>query len=261
MKSWAQGEAERIQRWLIRKVEEAGARGGVLGLSGGLDSAVVGALAARAWPGRAWALVLPCHSDPQLVAAAKDLGTALGLQVVTFDLSTVYDVFTATLARPEDRRLEAGVSRLREANLKPRLRMAALYHVAAGRQALVLGTSNRSERFIGYFTKWGDGGADLLPIGHLLKREVRELGRFLGVPEAILKKPPSADLWPGQTDEGELGFTYDDLDAYIAGDRDGLSPEVRRMIEERHRMTAHKRSMPPDPGEEEEKHGGTFQMA
>lgn len=261
MERWAAKEAERIQRWLRQKVEAAGAEGVVLGLSGGLDSAVVGALAARAFPGRAWALVLPCQSDPALVKGAQELGRSLGLQVLTFDLTAAFEVLQATLAQEEDLRLPPEVRRLRDANLKPRLRMAALYHVAAGRRALVLGTSNRSERFIGYFTKWGDGGADLLPIGHLLKREVRELGRFLGLPEAVLKKPPSADLWPGQTDEGELGFTYDQLDAYIAGEREGLPAAVCQMIEERHRKTAHKRFLPPDPGEEEEEHGRTFQMA
>src|SRR5690606_5628013 len=102
------------------------------------------------------------------------------------------------------------------ANLKPRLRMTTVYYVANTRNYLVAGTGNRSELTIGYFTKYGDGGVDLLPIGRLLKAEVRELARELGIPERIITKAPSAGLWAGQTDEGEMGFTYAELERYLS---------------------------------------------
>ena len=135
------------------------------------------------------------------------------------------------------------------ANLKPRLRMATLYYLAQSRNALVLGTGNRAEMMVGYFTKYGDGGVDLEPLGELYKHEVRQLARVLGVPEPLITRPPTAGLWPGQTDEGELGITYDELDAILAALEAGREPDalpaavarVRRMAA----ASAHKRAMPP----------------
>jgi NAD+ synthase len=129
-------------------------------------------------------------------------------------------------------------------NLKARLRMVALYYVANLHNYLVVGTSNKAELTVGYFTKYGDGAADLLPLAGLVKRQVRELARELGVPEAVITKAPSAGLWPGQTDESDLGLTYDQLDdLLLTGQGD---PRVVAEVELRKRSTQHKRERPPE---------------
>jgi NAD+ synthase len=133
------------------------------------------------------------------------------------------------------------------ANVKPRLRMTALYYVANTLNYLVAGTGNRSELTIGYFTKYGDGGADILPIGTLLKDEVRALARELGVPEPVITKAPSAGLWLGQTDEGEMGFTYADLESYLTRGPAAVTPALAMRIERLMRATEHKRAIPPMP--------------
>ena len=125
--------------------------------------------------------------------------------------------------------------------------MTTLYFLANSTNYLVAGTGNRSELAIGYFTKHGDGGADLLPIGHLLKREVRELAKELGVPDAIIDRPPSAGLWVGQTDEEDMGFTYAELERYLEDGPQAVSPALAMRIERLIRASEHKRKMPPIP--------------
>jgi NAD+ synthase len=134
------------------------------------------------------------------------------------------------------------------ANVKPRMRMATLYFVANTLNYLVAGTGNRSELSIGYFTKYGDGGVDLLPLGNLLKSEVRETARELEIPEPIIDKAPSAGLWLGQTDEDEMGFTYTDLEKYLTGGPDSVAPALAMRIERMMRATGHKRELAPAPG-------------
>jgi len=134
---------------------------------------------------------------------------------------------------------------LPEANIKPRLRMTTLYFMANSLNYMVVGTGNRSEITLGYYTKYGDGGVDLLPIGGLLKSEVRALARELDVPAAIIDKPPSAGLWIGQTDEAEMGFTYDALEQYLSGGRSAVTPAIADRIEQLRRASEHKRAMPP----------------
>jgi NAD+ synthase len=136
-------------------------------------------------------------------------------------------------------------SRLAQANIKPRLRMATLYYVANRLGYLVAGTGNRSEIAIGYYTKYGDGGVDLLPLGSLVKSEVRALARDLGVPAPIIEKAPSAGLWLGQTDEGEMGFTYDELDDYLRRGPESVAPAMAMRIERLTRASEHKRNLPP----------------
>jgi NAD+ synthase len=131
-------------------------------------------------------------------------------------------------------------SRLACANIKPRLRMASLYAFANLHDYRVLGTGNRSELVVGYFTKYGDGGVDLLPLGSLTKTEVRQLARHLDVPRRIIAKPPSAGLWAGQSDEGEMGLTYDDLDAYLSGRETAAAAAIEAM----NVASAHKRELP-----------------
>ena len=129
------------------------------------------------------------------------------------------------------------------ANIKPRLRMITLYYYAQQKNYLVLGTTNRTELTIGYFTKHGDGGSDLLPLGGLVKWQVRELARYLEVPEVVIDKPPSAGLWEGQTDEGEIGLSYEELDRFILTGQG--SDQVKNRVENLYRSSLHKRQFPP----------------
>ncbi len=241
--------AEHLAGWLRREIEASHGEGAVLGLSGGIDSAVVGALARRACGERVLAVAMPCHSDPTDADDAALVAGALDLPLTTVDLSPVYDALLAQLDPACEASLAglgeavAGLSghRLATANLKPRLRMTTLYAFANLLGYRVLGSSNLDELTIGYFTKFGDGGADLLPLGSLTKGEVRDLARELGVPERVVEKPPSAGLWPGQTDEGEMGLTYEQLDAFVRGGE--VAPEARARIEALRDASAHKRAL------------------
>jgi len=231
--------AAHLVEWLRVEVAAGGGVGVVFGLSGGIDSAVVAALALRAFPETSLGVVMPCHSDPQDAADARLVADAFGLPTETVDLSPVHDLLleTLTAARPDLRE-----DRLAWANLKPRLRMITLYAFANRLQYRVLGTGNRSELTIGYFTKYGDGGVDLLPLGELTKTEVRDLARHLGVPLPVIEKPPSAGLWAGQTDEREMGLTYAELDAYLLGR--GADEATAARIELMNETSAHKRALP-----------------
>ena len=233
-----------------------GARGFVVGISGGLDSAVVARLAQLAAPGHVVAAILPCHSDPEDERDAETVAKHFSLTTVRVDLSKTYDAAIAAAqgalqalpaqlhgTKPADPILV----RLPLANVKPRLRMTTLYFLANSLDALVAGTGNRSELSIGYFTKHGDGGSDLLPIGHLVKREVRDLARELNVPAAIIERTPSAGLWIGQSDEEEMGFTYAELERYLEDGPQGVSPALAMKIERLTRSSEHKRALPPIP--------------
>jgi NAD+ synthase len=223
----------RIILWIRRQVDEAGARGTVTGISGGVDSAVVAALCYRALGDQALGLILPCHSSPQDVEDAHLVAKEIGINFRLVDLSSVYDRFLEIL--PEG-------PHMARANIKPRLRMVALYYFSNAKGLLVAGTSNASELAVGYFTKYGDGAADILPIGGLMKEQVRELARHLGIPHHIIQKPPSAGLWDGQTDEDEMGITYAQLDAYLRGET--LEPSTSERIKRMITSSQHKRRLP-----------------
>ncbi|NLY88294.1 MAG: NAD(+) synthase [Firmicutes bacterium] len=241
-KSRPEERTKALVAWLTQEVQAAGAKGTVFGLSGGVDAAVVGALCKKACGGETLGLILPCFSSPEEVEDAQFVAEELSLPYRLIDLDDLYLLTAGRLSGEEvngDEREPAFY------NIKPRLRMIALYHWAARLNYLVVGTSNRSERAIGYFTKYGDGGVDLLPLGNLVKTEVRALARCLGIPEKIINKPPSAGLWEGQTDEGQLGLTYEDLDRYLLTGEG--KPEVIERLREMEEKTAHKRRMPPMP--------------
>ena len=249
-------KAEKIALWMRSQLASAGARGFVVGLSGGIDSAVVARLAQMAAPGAATGVLLPCHSNPLDERDALAFASHFGLATMRVDLSATYDVLVAEAQAalrvlPEPVRSVTPADPLRGrvplANIKPRLRMTALYFIANSINYLVAGTGNRSELVIGYFTKYGDGGADLLPIGHLLKREVREMAKELGVPAGIVARPSSAGLWPGQLDEEEMGFTYAELERYVEEGPQAVSPALAVRIERLTRSSDHKRVMPPVP--------------
>ena len=222
-----------IEKWLASLVGKAGARGIVVGLSGGIDSAVVAALASRVFKDGALGVIMPCHSDPSDVTDALLVAGHLGMSHKTIDLTPVFDVFTSGIDAEEP------LSDMARANLKARLRMSALYGVAQSTSRLVCGTGNRSEWEVGYFTKHGDPASDLLPLLDLLKCEVRAVARFLGLPEVVINKAPTAGLWAGQTDEEEMGFSYDELDGYLAAGE--AAPENVRKIEALRAKSEHKR--------------------
>jgi NAD+ synthase len=250
--------AKDIAEWMNEQVTAAGCRGIAVGLSGGIDSAVVIGLAAMAVPGQVVGVMMPCHGDPLDEAHAKLAADHFGVHAIRMDLAAAYDRLVADLRDaleqlPREQHPIAPAdevdirARLPLANVKPRLRMTTLYFVANALNYLVAGTGNRSELTIGYFTKYGDGGVDMLPIGRLLKSEVRAIARELKVPQPIIEKPPSAGLWIGQTDEHEMGFTYAELESYLMKGPGAVSPALGLRIERLTRASDHKRAVPPMP--------------
>jgi NAD+ synthase len=245
---------EPIARWLRQQMTAAGARGFVVGLSGGLDSAVVARLAQLAAPSAVVAALLPCHSDPVDEADAAGVAAHFSLTTVRIDLSSACDELTAgsqaaLKGLPAQQRQAPSADRRPIANIKSRLRMTALYFLANNLNCLVAGTSNRAAIAAGHFTKYGDGGVDLQPLGRLLKREVRSMARDLGVPAQIIARVPSAGLWIGQTDEEELGFSYDELDRYLDEGPEAVAPATALKIERLIRSAEHKTQLPPMPEE------------
>ena len=227
-----------IKKWISQIISASGAGGAVVGMSGGIDSAVAAALLKEALGAdKVLAVQMPCHSLSLDAEHARLVSDALGIKMVDADLSRPYDAYMEMLN---------GVmppSKLASANIKPRLRMITVYAIAQTLGYLVCGTGNKDEVTIGYFTKYGDGGNDFMPLADLTKGEVREIARVLNIPSVVIDKPPSAGLWEGQTDEQEMGLTYDVLDAYVSGQP--VSERDAREIERRIRASEHKRSMPP----------------
>lgn len=225
-----------LVEWLQIKVAEAGGKGVVFGLSGGVDSAVVAGLAKLAFPETSLGIIMPCHSNPIDEEHGLLVADALGLKTEKVDLSEVYDLFIKA-ANIED------TNNLATANIKPRLRMTTLYYFAQKNNYLVLGGSNKSEFTVGYFTKHGDSGVDLLPIASFVKRDIWEMARYLNIPDMIIEKLPTAGLWEDQTDEEEMGFGYDVLDTFIL-ERTGPK-DITQKIERMNRISEHKRNFPP----------------
>lgn len=203
-------ETVRILTGFIRaEVERTGLSRLVVGLSGGLDSAVAAYLAARALGSESVVGVLmPCRtSSPDSAADAEKVVGALGIMGERIDISTIVDAYSTLLGR---------VSRNRLGNIMARARMTLLYDRSVIHRALVLGTSNKTELLLGYGTLHGDLASAINPLGDLYKTQVRALAAHLKVPLSIRRKPPSADLWPDQSDEGEFGFSYDEADRLLA---------------------------------------------
>lgn len=246
-----------IVDWLRERLAQSGTGGFVVGLSGGVDSAVVARLCQMAAPANVLGVIMPCHGDAQDDADARLVASTFDIPAVRVDLAPVYDVLIeglhgAVAAIPKEQLANTHPAddvraRVPSANLKPRLRMTTLYFLANSMNYLVAGTGNRSELAIGYFTKYGDGGVDLLPIGELLKSEVQAAARELGVPPAIVDKAPSAGLWAGQTDEGEMGFSYASLEKHLTTGPDAVAPALAMRIERLIRQSEHKRALPPVP--------------
>jgi NAD+ synthase len=228
---------KKIVNWMKKCLKDAGCQGVVLGLSGGVDSACVAALSKEAvGKNKVLAFLLPCHSQPQDNKDARLLAKRLQIKTKTINLSGIYDNLLKILP---------AANRLAVANLKPRLRMLVLYYFANKLDYLVCGTGNKSEIMVGYFTKHGDGATDILPLGDLLKTQVKRLAKELNIPQRIIDKPPTAGLWSGQTDEGEMGITYPELDdilVRLGSKRKQISsPEKVARVKQMIKRSAHKR--------------------
>ena len=232
--------SEEIASWIKEQVEKADKKGIVFGLSGGIDSAAVAVLCKKALGDNVLALILPCKSNPQDEGFALRAAKNFDIRTEKVVLDDVFDklagIFSETI-------------NMAKANLKPRLRMCTLYYFANTLDYLVAGTGNKSELAVGYFTKYGDGGADILPLGGLLKTEVRDLARDLGIPDEIINRVPSAGLWDGQTDEGEMGITYDELDEAIKaiekGQTGDIDENVMSKVKKMMKDSEHKRAEIP----------------
>ncbi len=241
---------ERILTGFIREeLAKFGFRKAVLGLSGGLDSTVCAALAARAvGPRNVLGLIMPYgNSFPAEVRDAENVGRVLGIRTETVDIAPQVDAYFA--AHPTRSRILRGNKMARE-------RMSILYDYSAREKALILGTSNKSELLIGYGTVHGDMACGINPMGDLYKTQVRQLARHLGVPATILRKAPTAGLWSGQTDEQEIGLTYPELDEMLENFvekrksgpelvKAGFKPAAVRRVAEMIRNSEFKRKLPP----------------
>lgn len=245
---WTEQElASRIDtavEWLRTKVTEANAKGVVVGISGGVDSAVVTGLCCRAFPDNCIGVIMPSHSNPEDREDALWIAEGFDLRPLEIDLGEAHElVFNQVKQGLSQQDAPVVGEAMSQGNLKARLRMSTLYAVANAMNYLVVGTDNAAESYTGYFTKYGDGGVDILPISSLTKTEVRAWAWMLGLPPKIATRVPTAGLWPGQTDETEMGITYDMIDRHVIGEE--IPAEIRERIEAMHRRTEHKRQLPP----------------
>lgn len=230
--------------WLREQVKGAGCKGLIVGISGGIDSALCAFLIKKAFPNNSLGVIMPCNSNAQDRIDALRVIEKCQLAYMDIDLSIIYEKLVVQV---EDELKEKKYQDLNlansRANLKARLRMSTLYSIANALNYLVVGTDNKAELYTGYFTKYGDGAVDILPLAQLTKREVRAWSKEMGVPKEIINKAPSAGLWEDQTDEGEMGTTYDIIDDYLEGKE--IPQRDKEIIERLHKISGHKRAMPP----------------
>ena len=242
-------EEERIVRFIRQQLRGAGFDRLVLGLSGGIDSSLAARLAVQAvGTDNVLGMIMPYRtSSPESETHARLLAGQLQMPCQRFEITEMVE--SLERAYPD-------MDAHRKGNIKARCRMTVLFDQSVSFQALGMGTSNRTETLLGYFTVFGDGAAAMRPIAHLYKCQVRVLAAHMAVPQVIIDKPPSADLWAGQTDEGELGFTYDIADQvlYLLTEQNlsaaqvvkrGFDRATVRAIQRRMQATRFKRTMPP----------------
>jgi len=232
----------KIQKFLKNLLTTANANGFVVGLSGGIDSAVTAALA-RAISKNILAIIMPCNSIKQDAVDAIEFAKKFKIKYEIVDLTKVFNQFIKILPPANS---------LAVANIKPRLRMITLYYFAAKNNYLVLGTGNKTEIEVGYFTKYGDSGVDALPLADCYKFEVYEIARYLKINQAIIDKPPSAGLWQGQTDEAEMGITYKELDEILIAlsqkkDISNFDKKKLALVKSMQIKSEHKRHLPVKP--------------
>ena len=213
--------SQTIADWIRKEVKKANRKGVVLGLSGGIDSATVAVLSKKALGDNVLGLILPCKSNSQDKGFALKVAKKFDIKTKEVVLGNIFDKLAEILP---------AASNMAKANLKPRLRMSTLYYFANTLDYLVAGTGNKSELLVGYFTKYGDGGVDILPLGGLLKTELRKLAKELEIPQEVIERIPSAGLWDNQTDEAEMGITYAELDKVIKAFRKGQTKDINENI-------------------------------
>ncbi len=236
-------EIPKIVNWLREKVTEAHAEGLVIGLSGGVDSAVAAAISKLAYPDNTLVINIPINSNPRDNEDAKLVAQAIELAYHELDLTKEHQILREKLLTKINLAAHQQIKqRLVDANLRARLRMSVLYAAANALNYLVIGTDNKSEYYTGYFTKFGDGACDVLPLVDFTKSEIIELASLLNIPDQIINKPPSAGLWAGQTDEVEMGTTYGYIDAYLRGEQ--IPEKDSKIIMRLHANSAHKRTIP-----------------
>ena len=242
----------KVEKYIKDYIEQSKTKGVVVGISGGIDSAVSTALAVRALgKERVLGFILPNAAlNPKYEKDARELAEQLGIEIKKIPIAEMIQAFKNSI---DDELLE---NKLVIGNAMARSRMVLLYAYANYHNYLVLGTSNKTEILVGYITKYGDGGVDFEPCGGLYKTQIRALAKFLQIPEDIITKPPSAGLWDGQTDEGELGITYELLDKVLLRlekniSRDEIAKELEievsvvQKVEKMVKKSEHKRHMPP----------------
>lgn len=228
-------EFENRVEFIKSVLSQSGAKGIVYGNSGGKDSALVGILCKAACDNTV-GIIMPCTSKRNYdedTVDAEAVAEKYEIETRTVDLTPVKEAEIASIT---------DVTELNEsalANMAPRIRMLTLYSVAAAENRLVAGTGNKSEAYVGYFTKWGDGAHDFNPIADLTVTEIYDFLRFLDAPKRIIEKAPSAALFDGQTDEEEMGVTYAELDSFLSGEN--ITEDKRKIIEHMHKLSEHKR--------------------
>ena len=203
-------------------IQKIGCKGVVVGLSGGVDSATVTKLCVDALgPEKVLNVFMPSRVTPaEDYKTTSELSSMWGTEYRVVDVQPAVDALAAVLLSGRETPLERG-------NISARCRMIVLYNLAKKRDYIVMGTSNQSELMMGYFTKFGDGACDVTPLANMYKTEVRQIARIIGVPEPIIAKPPSAGLWEGQTDESEMGITYENLDGILYDmEQDRTDPQI-----------------------------------
>lgn len=238
-------KVNQIVKWLQEQVKQTGVKGLLVGLSGGLDSAVVANLIKRAFPDDSLAVIMPIQSNPEDMKDADKTVKQCGIDYLNIDLTHSHQVLYESIKKEltTNQTWNEQQDQIADANLRARLRMSTLYTIATNHQYLVVGTDNAAEWYTGYFTKYGDGAVDIQPIIDLTKQEVKTMATYLNVPTSVIDKQPSADLWEGQTDEEEMGTTYTHIDAYLLGE--DIPMKDKKTIEALHQRTEHKRKIAP----------------
>ena len=230
-----------VEKFVADYLQESHQERYVLGLSGGVDSSLVAAICKNAvGKEKLTCIAMPVESKAEDLADAKQLAKDLDLNLLIIDGSKIYHQ-----AAKEFEAVGIPLDRATKSNLKVRIRMIILYAYAQKNHGIVIGTDNADEKYTGYFTKYGDGGVDILPIVYLLKREVMEACRLYGIRDRLASRTPTAGLFEGQTDETEMGVTYQELDDYLLGKE--ISEKSKERIEYLHRSTEHKRAPIPTP--------------
>jgi len=236
-------EVKKISKWLREYNDNAGTNGYVIGLSGGIDSTLTAALAVEAvGKENVVGVVMPIYSPEDDELDAWFVADFLGINVIDVNLKHTYNEMTEAFG--------SDLGRLEKANIRSRLRMVALYAIAGKRNMLVVGTGNKSEDTIGYFTKYGDGGVDILPIVEYYKWEVKKMAKYFEFPLDLVERTPTAALWEGQTDEVDIGMSYDVLDDILyyleRGDEYPIMyADKVDIVKEMIRKNKHKNNYPP----------------